>query len=118
MSRACGYVRFPDGAVKAFIYNGTTDTVWPALFDTSDEAWEAYRQTKLPGEVDWEWVFFPEPVGVEEPVEIYSDYGHGFWWHAAATRNRIMTCLDWDEFIGDRHKGAPDWVKEMNRDTE
>jgi hypothetical protein len=92
------------------MYCGTTDVAWPALFDTLDAAWDAYRDTKLPGEVDWEWVFHPEPIGPAEPVEVYSDYGNGFWWPATATRNRLLTRLNWDEFEEHRHRGAPDWV--------
>jgi hypothetical protein len=113
VSRASGYVRFPDGEIKAFIYDGTVDVVYPALFKTSIEAWGAYRSVK-DGNEAWAAVFEPEAVRVEEEVEVYSDYGSGFWWKATATRNRILTKLDWDDFYEDLHDGAPSWLTERH----
>jgi len=111
MSRAGGYVRFPEGTIKAFIYDGTTDTVWPALFDTSREAWDAYSSTKGDHFERWSQIFEPTPIGNEEDVEVYSDYGGGFWWHATATRNAITSRFFWDDFYEDCHDGAPEWLR-------
>lgn len=81
MSSGWAAVRFPDGTVKACIYNGTSDILVPRLYDTTGEAWEARKN----GADAW-----PDPEGEPEPVIVYSDYGGGFWWEAKATRNTVL----------------------------
>ena len=110
MSRATALIRFPDGTVKAAMYCGTSDVLWPRLFDDVEEAWDAYRDASSD---DWYATFHPPaPLVDGEPVEIYSDYGGGHWWRGTATREYAIGPLDtWDDVPdGELHDGRPQWV--------
>lgn len=80
MSSAWAAVRFPDGTVRAASYSGTSDILRPRLVDTLRAA-SALRDA--PG-----WELMSE--GPIEPVDIYSDYGGGFWWQGQAARNLVV----------------------------
>lgn len=107
MSSASGAVRFPDGTVKFTVYHGTSDVMFATLYDTLAEAWDSKSDR------------FAEPNGPLEDVEIYSDYGYGFWWHGQAARNAIdPRFLSWWSDDGkndlDRFDGTPDWFSETS----
>ena len=66
MSHANGEVRFDDGSIKYFEYNGTSDICIPKLYDTYDELidnWRKWKQEKV------------SCNHYEEAIEIYTDYG-------------------------------------------
>lgn len=109
MSRASAYVKFPDGTVRAGIYNGTVDWMFPWLWDTSDEAWDHYTRTyadRGPEERSWS----EPPEGEVVDVVIYSDYGRGSYWPGRAAKNVIVDGLNpWDEDI-DEEDGQPEWL--------
>ena len=70
MSHAMGAVRFPDGLILYYEYDGTSDFVISCLHDSK-------------GEVKAEWrKHSPRictcPIDKMETVEIYADYGNGF----------------------------------------
>lgn len=100
MSRASASVHFPDGTIRHCLYHGTVDCLWPRLFDTSREAWDAYGTDG--GE--------RPRAAAGEPVEIYSDYGDGFWWRGTATRDYVTSELDVTE-IEELFDGTPDWAR-------
>lgn len=100
MSRATLYVRFPDGSLRYGLYCGTTDIVWPRLYATPDQAWDAY---------DDEGDYIP---GDGEPVDVATDYGGGQHWTATATREFVTSQHDWDSrYEADNERdGLPDWA--------
>ena len=90
MSDAYGVVKFPDGLLKYYRYDGTSDICNPSLYDNINDIWKCHEWTVC-------------NCGKDEPVEIYSDYGGGFSWPGRACRNcRCITdklepwgCDDW-----------------------
>ena len=79
MSSALAAVRFPDGRVRWTIYHGTSDVLSNALYDSPAGAWLGPR-----------W-FGNGPHGAWEAVDIYSDYGGGFWWRGVASKVKIRS---------------------------
>jgi hypothetical protein len=104
MSHANGQVKFNDGLVLHYEYNGTCDVVCPALWRTNKEVWAHWRD-----QPDRDCT-----CGHDEPVEIATDYGSGCYWTGRACR-RCMVITDgfgtgFDETIYDREKtGITDW---------
>jgi hypothetical protein len=97
MSRGTLFVKFPDGAVRYGIYNGTSDFAQPPLFDHPNDAWEwwsAYYKGGVGGGINpslwFESLDDTEPV--LEPVTIYTDYGGGMSWECRASRQALSTC--------------------------
>lgn len=79
MSHASGAVKFVDGTILYFEYNGTTDVCIPPLWATQEEVEEHWRAE------DARWDCICE-VGVWEEVEIFTTYGGGFYWRGRACR--------------------------------
>lgn len=54
MARYTGAVRFPDGEIKYFVYNGTVDMARPTLFADADMAGLAWDdpQTNVPSYIE------------------------------------------------------------------
>jgi hypothetical protein len=85
----------------------------PALYDTMQEAWQAREDP------DTHSNGYPEPIGEIEPVEIYSNYGHGMWWAGTAARNTVVQGIDPYDSLerGKRielHREKPDWVRDRH----
>jgi hypothetical protein len=84
MSHADGAVKFPDGIIMYYEYNGTVDFVIPRLYTTKEEMEANWRSA------NHDYVFNNCTCGqMAEPVEILSMYGGGFWWNGKACR----TCM-------------------------
>jgi len=79
MSHASGAVRFNDGAILYFEYNGTSDVCIPPLWETQEEVIKHWRAD------DPRWGCVCD-VGAWEEVEIMSTYGGGFYWRGRACR--------------------------------
>lgn len=97
MSRATLYVRFPDGSLRYGLYDGTGGIVWPRLYDTPDEAWEADDYSSQ------------YKAGAGCFVDVATDYGGGKHWTATATRE-CVTSMRFDEDRADESEGLPDWA--------
>lgn len=128
MSRAQAAVRFPDGTVKFAIYDGTSDVLYPGLFNTHEDAWDAYsasRARKERADADPLWPKRPDFISADEieDVVVYQDYGGGGWWEAKATREFVICPLEtfdhgemlpcqWHTERIEEHRGRPDpdWV--------
>lgn len=104
MSRANLYVRLPSGEVRYGIYNGTCDIAQPNLYDTPDQAWEAWRSHTTWGEYD---------EGAGDPVVVATDYGGGWAWEATATRDRLTSKHEMYPYDGDSPAELPfpEWAK-------
>lgn len=102
MSNASAAILFPDGEIRYGIYHGTSDLMYPALFDTIDEAWDNNRTDRMDERGAGQQQVFP--------VVIYSDYGGGFYWNGTATRTDIIDGIDgWDD-DHPRTDGHPPWL--------
>lgn len=78
MSHAYGQVRFTDGLILHFEYNGTADFCIPSLRDTAKEVSDHWRKDDGPTAC----TCGKEP----EAVVIANDYGGGGWWYGGACR--------------------------------
>ena len=116
MSRANAQVRFPDGTIKYGIYNGTVDVYWEPLFDSAEEAWEAWRE-----------YYNSEPLNVNKwlniyddgyyDVEIADDYGRGDCYIGRASKSQIVSAVN-VEYMNRKGKGGlPDWW-DMNEEDD
>ena len=77
MSHARGQVRFDDGTIMYYEYNGTCDVVCSCLYDTATEMQDKWRN---------------QPhneckCGKTEPVQIATNYGDGSSWIGKACKN-------------------------------
>jgi hypothetical protein len=106
MSRANAQVRFPNGTIKHGIYNGTVDVYWPYLFDTSEEAWSAWREYDT-DKLD-ELTRYEAVDGPFHNVEIADDYGSGETYIGRATPRLIVSATNVD-YMNSIKKSLPDW---------
>ena len=102
MSHSIGAVKFKDGEVKFYEYNGTVDVPISHIYDTVDEVNENWR--------NHEWVNCT--CGKEEPVSIFSDYGGGFYFDGLACKNCKSVCTPGDFNIIEREH-TDDWAKNI-----
>lgn len=104
MSHANGRVKFDDGAILHFEYNGTADMVCNCLYFSYDDMVSAWRNQQ-------------DQVcecGNAEPVEIATDYGSGSQWPGMACRHCMAITMGLgtglDESLYDIAKaGLPGW---------
>jgi hypothetical protein len=91
----------PDGEIRYGIYNGTTDVAQSDLFDTPDEAWDAWGSRNMFGD-------FEEGSG--DPVLVATDYGGGWMWEATATRDQLTSNFEPYEIEGYEERPFPLWA--------
>lgn len=84
MSSAVGKVRFRDGTIMYFRYDGTCDICNDRLFKSIDELDENWRKEKSI-EVD-------EGKHPYEPVTIANAYAFGYHWEGFASRGGHIHC--------------------------
>lgn len=121
MSRSWGLVRFnKTGNVYWCCYNGTSDILIPFIC-TSEECYDKESDCycaitycmglNTPGR---SWAL-PE-VDDLDSVEIYSDYGGGFYWPGFGSESAKMIdrYLDpWEECYEEMKDGVPEWAKDF-----
>lgn len=103
MSRAIGKVRFiKDNMIAWFIYNGTSDTAYPILFEDFDsfietawynrEGYDCYDDENIPHECT---------CSEDEEIEIYESYGGGMLWKGRACRKCMIITqnLSSDDYV-------------------
>lgn len=101
MSHSYGEIIKNGKTVGYYEYNGTSDIVLPKIWKTHEEVSEHWREDNpFSRKCD---------CGKDEPVQIYSSYGNGFWWKGRA----CLTCMvvteginPYDEEI-EEHKHHP-----------
>lgn len=138
MGKARGQVKFRD-TIKFFVYNSTEDICKPKLYDTFDEMLDNWRKPYVSIEVNnitydkksWFKKIFRTNKDKnreqsicnhsEEPVELYTDYGGGFYWNGTACRKCNMILKGREPFelpVEDRHiDGIPDWAEDFDSDV-
>lgn len=103
MSHASGAVRFKDGGIWFYEYDGTSDVVLPALYSTYKEMKANWRKG------EWKKC----SCGKEEEVEIYSDYGFGTYFTGKACRNCGVVSSSFDEMsLESESNGGDDWASD------
>lgn len=114
MSHSTGAVRFEDGEVMYYEYDGTADIVCSAL-GTREEVSENWRKPQNDRTCS---------CGKKsEPVEIMSTYGGGFYWNGMACRKcKSITggyapygygYEESDAELPKIHDGYPDWFPKI-----
>ncbi len=122
MSSAFALVRFKKtGNIYYTYYDGTSDIIFPHLY-TAQECYDpkidcycaiSYGRTLRyrPGYSSWT---FPDNVVDLDEVEIYSDYGGGFYWTETGSESIKMinpTLDDFGELVLPNEKpGMPEWA--------
>lgn len=123
MSASWAAIKFKrTGNIYLGCYEGTSDTMNPIICtpeECYDEKLDCYCSIQYCRERSltrhhWCWKL-PEGVEDLDEVEIYSDYGGGFWWYGVGSENlRLIEspidefgCVDFDKIID----GKPKWVE-------
>ena len=101
MSHAYGQVRFGDGLILHFEYDGTSDVCLPHLWSSPQEVMAHWRR-------GLEWQECKCGREIPEPVIIAHDYGNGEWWYGGACRD-CYAILDNCEPPDNAHDGLPIW---------
>ena len=107
MSYSWGAVKFNDGLIKYYLYNGGSDTCYTRLYNKASSIDQTYKDCLCIH---------------SEDVEIYSDYGGGSYWKGMACKRCSAITVgyfkdneDYD-FLGNLkvtpviHNGRPDWI--------
>ena len=118
MSASWGLVRFnKTGNIYMGCYEGTSDIFNPCLCtpeECYDEKIDCYCSISYCRELGFNrdaWVF-PDGVKDVDNVEIYSDYGGGWYWSGTGSESlkKLKTGVNpFEEGIDDK-EGKPDWV--------
>ena len=93
MSNALAEVKFKDGTILYTQYQGSSDTFYSALFETSEEAWGFYRHDPKG------WTALTRRAEMEEPeeVEVISHYGGGSSWTGTACKKTLQLKVNYPE---------------------
>jgi hypothetical protein len=105
MSHANGVVKFSDGLIMYYEYDGTVDNVVSHLYATEFGLWDHWRNHTL-NKCQCEH---------EEDVIAYSDYGDGFYFKAKACRKCASIRIDYNDSIIEiiERNNTIDWVSEL-----
>lgn len=102
MSHSIGAIRFSDGTIRYYEYNGTSDTVLSCHYSTSAEVSEHWRNQ-------------PDKhctCGCEEDVSIFSWYGRGFYFNGKACRKCCSVRPNERDFETIERKDTNDWAED------
>lgn len=123
MSASWGLVKFKKtGNIYMCCYEGTTDYMRPFLCtpeECYDEKIDCYCSISYCRDLSKgrSWVFPDDIVDLDE-VELYSDYGDGFYWLGTGSESlrMIKDGRDpWNEGI-EETDGRPEWVEEFEKE--
>lgn len=117
MSAAFGFVKFlSTGNIYYCYYNGTSDILVPYICTpeeckTNDGFYSSLSYIENHG---GNWVF-PNVEDVDD-VEIYSDYGSGFYWKGIGSESVKMIkspLMPFEQCYEEITRGKPDWVSKF-----
>ena len=114
MSRALALIRFnKTGNIYMGAYLGVTDTCY-CIICTPEECWNEEFNCYDPITYLENYSRNAEklPTDMWEDIEIYSDYGGGFYWKGKGSESlKVITSgYDFDEDVHDYEDGSPEWV--------
>lgn len=122
MSATFGLVKFKKtGNIYYGCYEGTTDIMIPYLCtpeecynEKTDGYWAITYCRKLSDQhKSWK---FPDDITDLDDIEIYSDYGGGFYWSGTGSESIKMIndyLMPYEQCWEDMKDGEPEWVKEF-----
>lgn len=121
MSASFGLVRFNrTGKVYYGCYEGTSDVMIPYLcipkecYDDDDQRYYPISYCRHLGDInDWK---FPDSISDLDQVEIYSDYGGGFYWPSEGSESVKMikgNLMPWENCYEDMKYGIPQWASDF-----
>ena len=116
MSRASAQVKFPDGTIKYGVYNGTVDIYWAPLFNSSEEAWGAWREYYGSDADSSKWTNPFDDTYYD--VEITDDYGGGDTYLGRASKSQIVSSLNVDHMNNIKSGRADWWVSNATPNTQ
>lgn len=119
MSKSVALVKFKKtGNIYYGYYNGTCDVLSPFLctpqecYNKEYDCYEAISYcNKLNNPKNWE--IWKNLTNLDD-VEIYSDYGGGFYWNGTGNESERMVktyIAPFDQFPEDVKDGKPKWVR-------
>ena len=127
MSKSFALVKFKKtGNIYYGCYNGTPDIMLPFLctpeecYDEKLDGYCAITYCMKLSDHGKSWRL-PEDVTDLDEIEIYSDYGGGFYWSGTGSESvkMIKDFLNpYDEVYKDMKDGQPEWVKEFLKQLE
>lgn len=122
MSAASGLVRFKrTGNIYMCCYEGTSDVMLPFIFRPEECFEDGYYHAisygrKINNESDW---IKPDDVNDIDDIEIYSDYGSGFYWEGEGSETaKVITKGTNFGYIYDYTNGKPKWVTDFWKSIE
>ena len=122
MSASFALIKFKrTGNIYFGCYEGTSDTMNPYIctpeecYDEKVDCYCSIWYCRNLGRQHKEWIF-PTDIDDLDEVEIYSDYGGGFYWAGIGSESIKMIDSPVDEFgeldFGKITDGRPEWVEE------
>lgn len=122
MSASFGLVKFKKtGNIYYSCYEGTTDIMIPYLctpeecYDEKTDCYWAITYCRKLGDQHKTWKF-PDDITDLDDIEIYSDYGGGFYWSGIGSESIKMIknfLMPYEECWEDMKNGEPEWVEEF-----
>lgn len=104
MSHANGAIKFSNGVIRYYEYDGTSDYVISHHYETATEVhanWRMWNEVKC-------------VCGKEEAVSIYSDYAYGFYLEGLACRHCNSVRSKDPDFETYERNEVEDWEKDLN----
>ncbi len=105
MSHAQGAVKFPDGKIMFFEYNGTVDICLPHLYETKEQLTDNWRRK--------DWITCTCGNGNDFTnhvrVRIATTYGYGYSWDGFACKECKCLLSPLDVNYDTETSGLPDW---------
>lgn len=123
MSADWGLVKFKKtGNIYMCCYEGTSDILNPYIctpeecYDEQRDCYCAITHCRMIGASHDDWAF-PDYVQDLDEVEIYTDYGGGFYWYGTGSESIMMIKGPLDTWAFDEDAsvidGRPKWVDEF-----
>lgn len=127
MSRSFALIKFKKtGNIYYGCYNGTSDIMLPFLCtpqECYDETYDCYNPIRYCEELleHNSWTL-PDNITDLDDIEIYSDYGCGFYWSGTGSESvkMIKEFLNPFDEVGYKSikDGVPEWVEEFLKRLE
>lgn len=122
MSANYGLVKFKKtGNIYYCCYEGTSDIMIPFLCtpeECFDKVWDGFCAISYCRNIDKSWEF-PEVNDLDD-IEIYSDYGGGFYWNGTGSESARMIKeeINFGEKVYEYKNGQPSWVNDFEKELD
>lgn len=107
MSNSTGAIKFTDGEIRYYEYNGCANVVASHHYKTVEEVVKNWR----------EHIWVNCKCGAEEPVSIYANSGFGFYTEGYACKKcnsvRTKDINEYGDFTYIHRSKTDDWAKEI-----